>query len=211
MPTAANASYYARIVSERAVLRRLVEAGTRIVQMGYGAAAGQGRDVDDVVDLAQQAIYDVTERRVSEDFAILADLLQPALDEIEAVGARDGMMTGVPTGFGDLDRLLNGLHAGQLIIVAGRPGLGKALALDTPLPTPDGWTTMGDGAGRRPAARRRRRPTNVIALSEVMSTGPATRSSSPTARSSWRTGAPVADHDPGGPAARPAAGSGHDR
>ncbi|MDQ7907063.1 replicative DNA helicase [Phytohabitans sp. ZYX-F-186] len=126
VPTAANASYYARIVGERAVLRRLVEAGTRIVQLGYGAASGAGRDVDDVVDLAQQAVYDVTERRVSEDFAILADMLQPTLDEIEAVGAQGGVMTGVPTGFTDLDRLLNGLHAGQLVIVAGRPGLGKS-------------------------------------------------------------------------------------
>src|SRR5690606_7694649 len=144
VPTAANAAYYARIVSERAVLRRLVEAGTRIVQLGYGMAAGAGRDVDDIVDLAQQAVYDVTERRSTEDFAVLADLLQPALDEIEAVGSRDGVMAGIPTGFGDLDRLLNGLHPGQLIVVAGRPGLGKALALDTPLPTPDGWTTMGE-------------------------------------------------------------------
>ncbi|MFK3982552.1 replicative DNA helicase [Micromonospora sp. NPDC050397] len=128
VPTAANAGYYARIVGERAVLRRLVEAGTRIVQLGYGSAAGGGRDVDDVVDLAQQAIYDVTEKRVSEDFAVLADMLQPTLDEIEAVGAQGGVMTGVPTGFSDLDRLLNGLHAGQLIIVAGRPGLGKSTA-----------------------------------------------------------------------------------
>ncbi len=143
VPTAANASYYARIVSERAVLRRLVEAGTKIVQLGYGTGGNGGRDVDDIVDLAQQAVYDVTERRVSEDFAVLADMLQPTLDEIEAVGATGGMMTGVPTGFSDLDRLLNGLHAGQLIIVAGRPGLGKALALDTPIPTPTGWTTMG--------------------------------------------------------------------
>jgi replicative DNA helicase len=128
VPTAANAAYYARIVGERAVLRRLVEAGTRIVQLGYGSAAGAGRDVDDVVDLAQQAVYDVTERRVSEDFAVLADMLQPTLDEIEAVGAQGGVMTGVPTGFSDLDRLLNGLHPGQLIIVAGRPGLGKSTA-----------------------------------------------------------------------------------
>ncbi|MEE6258422.1 replicative DNA helicase [Plantactinospora sonchi] len=128
VPTAANASYYARIVGERAVLRRLVEAGTRIVQLGYGASGGGGRDVDDVVDLAQQAIYDVTEKRVSEDFAVLADMLQPTLDEIEAVGAQGGVMTGVPTGFTDLDRLLNGLHPGQLIIVAGRPGLGKSTA-----------------------------------------------------------------------------------
>jgi replicative DNA helicase len=128
VPTAANAAYYARIVGERAVLRRLIEAGTRIVQLGYGSAAGAGRDVDDLVDLAQQTVYDVTERRVSEDFAILSDLLQPTLDEIEAVGAQSGVMTGVPTGFTDLDRLLNGLHPGQLIIVAGRPGLGKSTA-----------------------------------------------------------------------------------
>jgi replicative DNA helicase len=94
VPTAANAAYYARIVGERAVLRRLVEAGTRIVQLGYGSAAGGGRDVDDVVDLAQQAVYDVTERRVNEDFAVLADMLQPTLDEIEAVGAQGGVMTG---------------------------------------------------------------------------------------------------------------------
>lgn len=126
VPTAANAAYYARIVAERAVLRRLIEAGTRIVQLGYGAAAGAGRDVDDIVDLAQQAVYEVTERRVSEDFSPLADLLQPTLDEIEAVGAQGGVMTGIPTGFTDLDRLLNGLHPGQLIVVAGRPGLGKS-------------------------------------------------------------------------------------
>jgi replicative DNA helicase len=128
VPTAANAAYYARIVSERAVLRRLVEAGTRIVQLGYGSAAGQGRDVDEIVDLAQQVVYDVTERRISEEFAILADLLQPTVDEIEAAGAQGGVMTGVPTGFEDLDRLLNGLHPGQLIVVAGRPGLGKSTA-----------------------------------------------------------------------------------
>lgn len=168
VPTAANAGYYARIVGERAVLRRLVEAGTRIVQMGYGAAAGQGREVDDVVDLAQQAVYDVTERRVSEDFAVLGELLQPTLDEIEASGARDGVMSGVPTGFGDLDRLLNGLHPGQLIIVAGRPGLGKALSLDTPLPTPEGWTTMGEVRIGDRLLDGKGRPTLVTALSEIM-------------------------------------------
>jgi replicative DNA helicase len=168
VPTAANASYYAKIVSERAVLRRLVEAGTRIVQLGYGSAGGGGRDVDDVVDLAQQAIYDVTERRVSEDFAILAEMLQPTLDEIEAVGAQGGMMTGIPTGFTDLDRLLNGLHAGQLVIVAGRPGLGKALALGTPLPTPQGWTTMGQVRVGDELIGADGRPTTVVATSEVM-------------------------------------------
>ncbi|MFI7574425.1 replicative DNA helicase [Micromonospora sp. NPDC049497] len=168
VPTAANAAYYARIVSERAVLRRLVEAGTKIVQLGYGTNSGGSRDVDDVVDLAQQAVYDVTERRVSEDFAVLADMLQPTLDEIEAVGAQGGMMTGVPTGFTDLDRLLNGLHAGQLIIVAGRPGLGKALALDTPLPTPDGWTTMGEVTVGDRLLAADGTPTSVTAAFDVM-------------------------------------------
>ncbi|WP_342780400.1 replicative DNA helicase [Catellatospora sichuanensis] len=168
VPTAANASYYARIVSERAVLRRLVEAGTKIVQLGYGSAAGSGRDVDDVVDLAQQAIYDVTERRVSEDFAILADMIQPTLDEIEAVGAADGSMRGVPTGFSDLDRLLSGLQPGQLIIVAGRPGLGKALAVDTPLPTPDGWTTMGEVSAGDRLLGADGRPTTVLRAFDVM-------------------------------------------
>jgi replicative DNA helicase len=128
VPTAANASYYARIVADRAILRRLVEAGTKIVQLGYNTSGNAGGDVDDIVDRAQQAIYDVTEKRVSEDFAALGDMLQPTLDEIEAVGASGGVMSGVPTGFADLDRLLNGLHPGQLIIVAGRPGLGKSTA-----------------------------------------------------------------------------------
>src|SRR5439155_22655824 len=67
VPTAANAGYYAEIVAERAILRRLVEAGTRIVQLGYGAA-GQGGDVGEVVDRAQAEIYDVTGRRTSEDY-----------------------------------------------------------------------------------------------------------------------------------------------
>ncbi len=127
VPTAANASYYARIVAERAELRRLVDAGTRITQLGYEPRG----DTADAVDMAQQIVYDITARRGDSDgFQALADLLQPALDEIEAVGTR-GVFSGVPTGFGDLDRLLNGLHPGQLIIVAGRPGLGKStVAMD---------------------------------------------------------------------------------
>ena len=128
VPTAANAGYYARIVAEQAVLRRLVEAGTRIVQLGYGTGMG---DVDDVVDRAQQAIYDVSERRTSEDYLLLEDLMQPTMDELEAIGSRGGSMTGVPTGFADLDSLTNGLHPGQLVIIAARPGIGKStLGLD---------------------------------------------------------------------------------
>ena len=131
VPTAANAGYYARIVAERAILRRLVEAGTRIVQLGYGAASGHGGDVDEIVDRAQAAVYDVTERRTSDDYLRLEEVLQGTLDEIEAISSRDGGMVGVPTGFKDLDELTNGLHPGQMVIVAARPSLGKStIALD---------------------------------------------------------------------------------
>jgi len=127
VPTAANAGYYARIVSERAILRRLVEAGTRIVQMGYADTG----EVDDVVDRAQAEVFAVTERRTAEDYAPLADIMEGTLDEIEASSSRGGTMIGVPTGFTDLDQLTNGLHPGQLIVIAARPGLGKStLGLD---------------------------------------------------------------------------------
>ena len=127
VPTAANAGYYASIVAERALLRRLVEAGTRITQMGY---AGEG-EVLDLVNNAQAEIYAVTGTNDSEDYVPLTDAVTAAIDEIEAARHRDGSMTGVPTGFADLDELTNGLHPGQLILVAARPALGKStLALD---------------------------------------------------------------------------------
>jgi replicative DNA helicase len=127
VPTAANAGYYARIVQERAVLRRLVEAGTRIVQMGY---AGDG-EVDQLVDRAQAAVYDVTDRRTSEDYMVLKDVMGGTLEEIDAIANRGGVLAGVPTGFADLDSLTNGLHAGQMIVVAARPAIGKStLGLD---------------------------------------------------------------------------------
>jgi len=144
VPTAANAAFYAQIVAEKAILRRLVDAGTRIVQLGYGGSEGQvgGGEVDEIVDRAQAEIYEVTERRTTEDYVVLEELLQPTMDEIDAIASRGGMSAGVPTGFADLDKVTNGLHPGQMVIVAARPGVGKALALDTPLPTPSGWTTM---------------------------------------------------------------------
>ena len=127
VPTAANAGYYARIVRERAILRRLVEAGTRIVQFGYAGEA----DVDELVDRAQAEVYAVTERRASEDYHSLSEIMPGALDEIEAIGSRNGVLTGVPTGFADLDALTNGLHPSQMVVIAARPAMGKStLALD---------------------------------------------------------------------------------
>jgi replicative DNA helicase len=171
VPTAANAGYYARIVRERAILRRLVEAGTRITQMGYG---GDG-EVDDIVDAAQAEVYAVTDRRTSEDYLPLSEIMEGALDEIEAIGSRGGALVGVPTGFADLDQLSNGFHPGQMIIVAARPAIGKALALDTPLPTPTGWTTMGEVQVGDEVIGADGRPTRVVAATDVLAERPCFR------------------------------------
>ncbi|MGI6878976.1 replicative DNA helicase [Microbacterium sp. gxy059] len=127
VPTAANAGYYAGIVQERALLRRLVDAGTRIAQMGYN---GEGEAVE-LVNQAQAEIYGVTGQEQSEDYVPLEVAVSAAVEEIEMAKGRDGEMTGVPTGFTELDKLTNGLHGGQMIVVAARPAMGKStLALD---------------------------------------------------------------------------------
>ncbi len=124
---AANAVYYAEIVRDKATLRRLVDASIKIAQLGY---SGQG-EVADIVDVAQQAIYEVSEGKRAEDYKPLRELLEPTYDEIEAIGARGGGLSGIPTGFTRLDELTNGLHGGQMIIIAARPAVGKStLALD---------------------------------------------------------------------------------
>jgi replicative DNA helicase len=164
VPTAANAGYYARIVRERAILRRLVEAGTRIVQFGYAGDA----DADELVDRAQAEVYAVTERRTSEDYQSLSEIMPGALDEIEAIGSHNGMLTGVPTGFADLDALTNGLHPSQMVVIAARPAMGKALALGTPLPTPAGWTTMGEVQVGDRLIGADGQPTRVVAATEIL-------------------------------------------
>jgi replicative DNA helicase len=127
VPTAANANFYAEIVRERSVLRKLVEAGTRIVQMGYGTDG----EVEDIVNQAQAEVYQVAERRSTEDYVRLNEFMESAVDEIEAAGERGEGLTGVPTGFYDLDDLTHGLHGGQMIVIAARPAVGKStFALD---------------------------------------------------------------------------------
>lgn len=124
---AANAIYYAELVRDKAVLRRLVGASIRIAQLGYQGAG----EVDKIVDEAQQTLYEVTDRRATEDYKSLAELMEPTFDELEAIQSSGDALAGVPTGFQELDRLTNGLHAGQMIIVAARPGVGKStFALD---------------------------------------------------------------------------------
>ena len=126
VPTAANAGYYAKIIRERAIMRRLVEAGTKIVQLGY---TNEG-EVDDAVDQAQAEVFAVTERRESDDYVQLSQLMPEAYDEIEKIAA--GVTgQGVKTGFKDLDALTNGFHPGNMIVLAARPAVGKStLGLD---------------------------------------------------------------------------------
>jgi len=128
VPSAASAGYYARLVREQAILRKLVEAGTRIANMGYDAA---GAEVDEVVDSAQAEIFAVTERRNSEDYLPIGDIMEHTLEQVEAASSRDGQMLGIPTGFRDLDELTGGLQGGQMIVIAARPAIGKStLGLD---------------------------------------------------------------------------------
>jgi replicative DNA helicase len=127
VPTAANAAFYAKIVQEKATLRRLVEVGTKIAQLGY---ANEG-DVEALVNEAQERVYQVGGASVTEDYVGLSTSIEAAINEIESAQKRGGDMVGVPTGFIELDELTHGFHPGQLIIVAARPAVGKStIALD---------------------------------------------------------------------------------
>lgn len=124
---AVNAGHYATIVRDKATLRRLVDASIKIAQLGYW---GTG-EVDSIVDQAEQVVYEVSNEKKSDEYKRLSDLIQPTIDEIEAIGAHGDVMSGVPTGFAELDELTNGLHPGQMVIIAARPSVGKStLALD---------------------------------------------------------------------------------
>ena len=127
VPTAANAQYYAEIVKEHAIMRRLIEAGTKIAQLGYANET----EVDALVDQAQAEIYAVTDGNAKEDYVSFSEALEATMREIDAHSNRPDGVYGVPTDFIELDELTGGLHGGQMIVIAARPGVGKStLALD---------------------------------------------------------------------------------
>ncbi|MCW3488950.1 replicative DNA helicase [Dethiobacter alkaliphilus] len=127
VPTAANVGYYARIVQEKAVLRSLINSATRIVSRAFEAKD----DVEEIMDEAEQAIFEVSQRSNPQGFALMKDILKGAFDRIDKLWGNKGGVTGVPTGFPDLDNMTSGFQNSDLIILAARPSMGKTtLALN---------------------------------------------------------------------------------
>lgn len=122
VPTAANATYYARIVHQRAILRNVIATGTKIAQLGYAA---EGSQAEDVVNLAQAEVYEMSVGKVRQDYAAIGPVVQDALSHLDKL--QNGQVeSGVPTGFRDIDDLTQGLQPGQMVVVAGRPAMGKS-------------------------------------------------------------------------------------
>ena len=127
VPTAANIEYYARIVEEKATLRRLIEAGTVIVKESFD----EPDNVDKTLDRAEKIIFDIALKRVREGFHKIDSVLKNVLDKIDKLYGKKQSITGIPTGFADLDNLTAGFQNAELIIIAARPSVGKtALALN---------------------------------------------------------------------------------
>jgi replicative DNA helicase len=121
VPTAANVVHYAKIVRERSILRGLIEAATEIATRGYQAAD----NVDELLDRAEQLIFGIQERKVNQAFSKIADVLVGSIKTIERLYEQKQAVTGVATGFADLDNMTSGLQPSDLVIVAGRPSMGK--------------------------------------------------------------------------------------
>jgi replicative DNA helicase len=120
-PSIANAAHYAHIVEEHSLLRRLVGVAGEIAEIGYSVP----EDVTAAVDEAEQMVFNVAQRRTTDTIAALRDLVGPSLDRIEELSRRGDSLTGLSTGYLDLDRILAGLQASSLSIVGARPAMGK--------------------------------------------------------------------------------------
>jgi replicative DNA helicase len=121
VPRSTNVEYYARIIKEKSTLRKLIVSANKILATAYEAE----EDAEVILDRAEQAIFAIADDSVNEGFVPLKDLAQSSLDTIEHLHSRKELVTGVPTGFTDLDEMTSGLQKGDLIIVAARPSMGK--------------------------------------------------------------------------------------
>jgi replicative DNA helicase len=130
VPKSLNVEYYAQIIKEKALLRRLILSSAKIISSSYE----QREDADQLLDEAQASIIEVAEQRIKPGFVPVGALTEPALDVIDSLRGRQDAVTGIPTGFRDLDSLTSGYHNSEFIVVAGRPSMGKtALCLNTSL------------------------------------------------------------------------------
>jgi replicative DNA helicase len=137
-PATTNASRYARIVEEHALLRRLIAVAGEIAEMGYGVPD----DVAEALDRAESLVFNVAERRVTDSLKPLTELLYASMDRLERLYDRGETITGVPTGYVDLDERLYGLQPNALIIVGARPAMGKCVAWDTTVMDPSSGALM---------------------------------------------------------------------
>jgi replicative DNA helicase len=127
VPTSANVAYYARIVREKALLRTLINTATRIVTRSFEATG----EVEEILDEAEQAIFEVARRSSPQGFAAMKEVLKDAFERIDKLWGNKGGVTGLPTGFPDIDHITCGLQNSDLIIIAARPSMGKTtLALN---------------------------------------------------------------------------------
>ncbi len=127
VPTAANVKYHANIVEEKSVLRQMVRVSTEIAAMGYEA----NEEVNVLIDKAESRILEISNRKKKSDFTAISDVLMDSVQDIEKMLNNKGGLTGLPTGFTDLDKLTSGLHPSDFIILAARPSMGKtAFALN---------------------------------------------------------------------------------
>ena len=127
VPTAAHVLHYAKIVHHKKVLRDLIEAAEHIAQLGFN----EKEDIETILDEAEQRIFKISQRSLSQEFMPVKNALEEAFERIDKLHKGDGALRGVATGFGDLDEILGGLQKSDLVILAARPSLGKtSLALD---------------------------------------------------------------------------------
>jgi len=134
VPTAAHVVQYAKIVRDKSILRALIGAATEIAMKGYEA----GDDVGDMLDRAEQLVFNISDRKVKPQFVRISDVLVDSLKTIEKLYEQKQAVTGVSTGYHDLDALTAGLQPSDLIIIAGRPSMGKCLAADSEIVLADG-------------------------------------------------------------------------
>lgn len=122
VPLTTNIDQYIKIVEEKSILRNLIKASTDIINLGYG----QTEETDAIIDIAEKKIFDIMQRKNQKGYSQIKDILIETFAEIEKLYNQKGYVTGVPTGFVDLDQITAGLHKSDLVLVAARPAMGKS-------------------------------------------------------------------------------------